>query len=168
MRSCDPLSHGGVEHVRRHHRKHGRGSDRIAVRGCVHQGRRDRSLSRTAKSIGPDLDLFLTVLFIGVLLGIPGQSFRVLGAELIALAVLSSTVLYVLDRRANADTTRPALGRVLDAVAPNAVTSVLLLSSALVLVSGAHAGLYVLIAPVLVALLGGVTSTWLLLIRTTR
>jgi hypothetical protein len=38
----------------------------------------------------------------------------------------------------------------------------------LVLVSGVHAGLYVLVAPVFVALAGGVTSTWLLLIRTTR
>jgi hypothetical protein len=57
---------------------------------------------------------------------------------------------------------------VLDAVAPNAITSVLLLSSAVVLVSGVHAGLYVLAVPVLVALVGGVTSTWLLLIRTTR
>jgi hypothetical protein len=92
----------------------------------------------------------------------------VLGAELIALSVLSATVLYVLDRRADADATGQGLGRLLDAVAPNAVTSALLLSSALLLVSGVHAGLYVLVTPVLVALLGGVTSTWLLLIRTTR
>ncbi len=35
------------------------------------------------------------------------------------------------------------VARVLDAVAPNIVTSVLLLAAALVLVSGLHAGLYV-------------------------
>jgi hypothetical protein len=50
------------------------------------------------------------------------------------------------------------VGRVLDAVAPNAVTSVLLLSASLVLVHSGRAGLYVLIAPVLVALTGGVIN----------
>jgi hypothetical protein len=120
--------------------------------------------NRSAQTLG----LFLTVLFIGALLAIPGQSLRVLGAELIALALLSATVLYVLDRRASGDGPGQALGRLLDEVAPNAITSVLLLASALVLVSGVHAGLYVLVAPVLVALAGGVTSTWLLLIKTTR
>jgi hypothetical protein len=120
--------------------------------------------NRAAQTLG----LFVTVLFIGSLLAIPGQTYRVLGAELIALAVLSGSVLLVLDRRASTDTTRQPLGRQLDEVAPNTVTSVLLLASALVLVSGVHAGLYVLVAPVLVALVGGVTSAWLLLIRTTQ
>jgi hypothetical protein len=120
--------------------------------------------NRSAQTLG----LFVTVLFIGVLLAIPGQSLRVLGAELIALAVFTGTVLDVLDRRAKTGATGQEVGRLLNVVAPNTVTSVLLLSSALVLVSGVHAGLYVLVAPALVALLGGVTSTWLLLIRTTR
>jgi hypothetical protein len=114
------------------------------------------------------LGLFVTVLFTGSLLAIPGQTYRVLGAELIALAVLSGIVLLVLDRRASRDTKRQPLGRLLDAVAPNTVTSLLLLASALVLVSGFGAGLYVLVAPVLVALIGGVTGAWLLLIRTTQ
>jgi hypothetical protein len=48
------------------------------------------------------------------------------------------------------------------------VTSVLLLASAIVLLSDRSAGLYVLIAPVFAALVGGVTSAWLLLVRTTR
>jgi hypothetical protein len=34
-----------------------------------------------------------------------------------------------------------------------------------VLAAGAHAGLYVLVAPVLAALTGGVASAWLLLTR---
>jgi hypothetical protein len=44
-------------------------------------------------------------------------------------------------------------------LAPNLIISVL------VLVSGVHAGLYVLVAPMLIALAGGVTSAWLLLTR---
>lgn len=88
--------------------------------------------------------------------------------DAIASALLSGTVLYVLDRRAKVDATGHGLGHVLDAVAPNALTSVLLLSSALILVSGVHSGLCVPVAPAAVALLGGVTSTWLLRIRTTR
>jgi hypothetical protein len=54
---------------------------------------------------------------------------------------------------------------ILDAVAPNAVTSILLLIAGVLLVLGAHAGLDVLVLPVFVALAGGVTSAWLLLTK---
>jgi hypothetical protein len=43
--------------------------------------------------------------------------------------------------------------------------SLLLLSAALVLVGGVHAGLYLLVAPILVALTGSVASAWLLLTK---
>jgi hypothetical protein len=120
--------------------------------------------NRAAQALG----LFVTVLFVALLLAVPGQSFRLLGAELIALALVTSAVLYILDRRARSAGSSQPVGRLLEVVAPNSVTSVLLLSSAIVLVCGEHAGLYVLIAPVFVALAGGVTSAWLLLVRTTR
>jgi hypothetical protein len=120
--------------------------------------------NRAAQTLG----LFVTVLSIGVLLAIPGQPYRVLGAELIALAVLSGGVLYALDRRASVDTSSQPVGRLLEVVTPNTITSLLLLASGLVLVNDVHAGLYVLVAPILVALIGGVTSAWLLLIRTTQ
>jgi hypothetical protein len=57
---------------------------------------------------------------------------------------------------------------VLEAVAPNAVTALLLLAVGIVLVAGVPAGLYVLVAPVLVAFVGGVASTWLLLTKITE
>jgi hypothetical protein len=40
-----------------------------------------------------------------------------------------------------------------------------MLAAALLLVSGVHAGLYVLVAPMLIAIVGGVTSAWLLLTK---
>jgi hypothetical protein len=121
-------------------------------------------LNRAAQSLG----LFVTVLFIALLLAVPGQPLRALGGELIGLAVVTGVVLYVLDRRARSGGSSEPLGRLLDVVAPNSLTSLLLLSSAIVMVSGVHAGLYVLVAPVVFALAGGVTSAWLLLVRTSR
>jgi len=116
------------------------------------------------------LALFVTVLFITILLAIPGQSYRVLGAELVALAVITAVGQLMLNRRAAIDP-RPrdagahTLASILDAVAPNAVTSALLLVAALLLVFDVHAGLDVLVLPVLTALAGGVTSAWLLLTK---
>lgn len=57
------------------------------------------------------------------------------------------------------------LASILDAVAPNAITSVLLLVAGVLLVFGLHAGLDVLVVPVLAALVGGVVSAWLLLTK---
>jgi hypothetical protein len=48
------------------------------------------------------------------------------------------------------------------------VTSLLLLAAGIVLVLGVPAGLYVLVGPVFVALVGGVTSAWLLLTKITE
>lgn len=53
----------------------------------------------------------------------------------------------------------------IDVIAPNAVTSVLVLVSGVVIAAGVHAGLYVLVVPVVAALAGGVTSAWVLLSR---
>jgi hypothetical protein len=44
----------------------------------------------------------------------------------------------------------------------------LLLAAGIVLVLGVHAGLYVLVAPVFVALAGGLTSAWLFLTKITE
>jgi hypothetical protein len=113
------------------------------------------------------LSLFGTVLFVAILIALPGQVYRVLGAELILLAVIAGAGLYLLDRRAKAQSGNQEIGRLLDAVAPNVVTSSLLGAAGIVLILGVHAGLYVLVAPVLVAFAGGVASTWLLLTKIT-
>lgn len=116
------------------------------------------------------LALFATVLFIAILLSIPDQSIRVLGVEFVALAVVIGGGMLILDRRARVGPTTPDptardVASILDAVAPNALTSILLLIAGLLLVFGLHAGLDVLVLPVIVALAGGVTSAWLLLTK---
>jgi hypothetical protein len=114
------------------------------------------------------LTLFGTVLIVSVLLAIPGQAYRTLGAELVVLAVLTGTGLYILDRRAKGAKSNQAIAPILDAVSPNTITSALLLAAGIVLVLGERAGLYVLVAPVLAAFAGGIASTWLFLIKITE
>jgi hypothetical protein len=116
------------------------------------------------------LALFVTVLFITILLSIPDQSYRLLGAELLALAVIAGGAMLALDRRARVDPISPgasahAVALILDAVAPNALTAMLLVIAGLLVFFGVHAGLDVLVLPVLVALGGGVVSAWLLLTK---
>jgi hypothetical protein len=114
------------------------------------------------------LSLFGTVLIIAVLMAIPGQGYRALGIELLVLAVIAGAGLSVLERRAKTSRSNQAIAPVLEAITPNTVTSVLLLAAGIVLVLGARAGLYVLVAPVLAALVGGVASTWLFLTKNTQ
>ena len=102
------------------------------------------------------------------MIAIPGQAYRTLGAELVVLAAITGTGLYILDQRAKGDRSNQAIAPVLEAVAPNAVTSLLLLAAGIVLVLGVPAGLYVLVGPVLVALVGGIASTWLFLTKITE
>ena len=111
------------------------------------------------------LILFGTVLVIAILMAIPGQGYHTLGAELLALGVITGAGLSVLDRRAKASRSDQAIAQVLEAVTPNLVTSVLLLASGIILALGLGAGLYVLVAPVLTALVGGAASAWLLLTK---
>ena len=112
--------------------------------------------------------LFGTVLVVAVLMAIPGQGYRTLGAELLAAGVATGAGLFLLDRRAKASRSDQAIAQVLEAVTPNMVTSVLLLAAAVVLLLGLGAGLYVLVAPVLTALVGGVTSAWVFLTKITE
>ena len=114
--------------------------------------------------------LFVTALVIALFLSIPDQSERVLGIELAALAVITGASHLILGRRAIADESERdnsahRVASILDAAAPNAITSILLPVAAVLLVSGLHAGLDVLVVPVLTALVGGVLTAWLLLIK---
>ncbi len=114
------------------------------------------------------LSLFGMVLIISVLIAIPGQAYRTLGVEVVALAVIAGTGLAVLDRRAKGDRSNQAIAPVLELVTPTTITSLLLLAAGTVLVLGVHAGLYVLVGPIFVALVGGVTSAWLFLTKITE
>jgi hypothetical protein len=115
------------------------------------------------------LVLFATVLFVALLLTIPGQGRRELGGEMLALALCTAALLVLLDRRAERGgegrgPVRTA-ARMLDAVAPNTVTAALLACCSVLLLFGLQAGLDLLVLPVLVALAGGLVSAWLLLTK---
>jgi hypothetical protein len=114
------------------------------------------------------LSLFGIVLITSVLIAIPRQAYRTLGAELIVLALIAGRGLYILDRRAKGERSDQAIAPVLEAVTPTTITSLLLLAAGAVLVLGVPAGLYVLVGPILVAFVGGVTSAWLLLTKITE
>lgn len=112
--------------------------------------------------------LFATALFVSIALAIPDQDHGALGAEVIALGVIAGAGMIALDRRARAaaDEGGPqSIGHVLDVVLPNGLTSVLLLISGILIAAGLHAGLDVLVLPIVAALAGGVASAWLLLTR---
>lgn len=114
------------------------------------------------------LSLFLIVLLTAIVLSIPGQARGALGGELIALAVILGAVLLALDKRARSaapTTSTHWVSHTLEVIAPNAVTAALLFVSGLLVALGVHAGLYVLVVPVIAALAGGVASAWLLLTK---
>jgi hypothetical protein len=64
------------------------------------------------------LSLFMTVLLVALLLGIPGQHDWELGAELVVLAVVLGVGLFWLDRRATAHRSAHPISRVLDVLSP--------------------------------------------------
>jgi hypothetical protein len=114
------------------------------------------------------LSLFGTVLLTAILIAIPGQATKAFGAELTALAVIAGAGLLILDRRAKAGASTQAIGKTLEMITPTTIVSTLLLVSGVLLASGVHGGLYVLIVPVPVALTGGVASAWLFLTKITK
>lgn len=109
--------------------------------------------------------LFAIMLMLAVLLAIPGQSRVLFGAEVVVLALLGGAGLQLLDRRAGRIQGQRGIGRVLDVIAPSAITSVLLLVAGVLLLFDLTAGLYVLVAPVIAAFAGGLTSAWLFMTR---
>jgi hypothetical protein len=114
------------------------------------------------------LSLFGTVLIVSLLIAIPRQASPTLGAELVVLAVITGAGLYILGLRAKGDRSNQAIAPVLEAVTPTTVTSLLLLAAGIVLAFGVPAGLYVLVVPVLIALVSGIVSAWLLLTKITE
>jgi hypothetical protein len=119
--------------------------------------------NRAAQTLG----LFVLVLLVGILLSVPGQATRLLGAEFLFVAIFVGVVLSVLDRRAHSATSSKRIAHVLEVISPNTLTSLLLASTGLLLVLAVAEGLYVVVATVIVAMVGGVTSAWLFLIRVT-
>jgi len=121
---------------------------------------RSRSLaSRAAQT----LVLFMTSALIAIVLVVP-QPGAALGAELIAVAIVSEAALFVLDRRGGHDTVN-RVARYIERASPNMVTGVLVGVAGLSFLLKAGGGLYWLLPAVLASLVGGVINAWLFLIR---
>ena len=121
-----------------------------------------RSLSSRAAQT---LVLFLTSVLIAVVLVAPQPS-AALGSELVAVAVVSGTVLLVLDRRAGHSADH-GVARYIERFSPNMITSVLVGVAGLTFLTRTGGGLYWLIPAVVASLLGGVVNAWLFLVRLT-
>jgi hypothetical protein len=111
------------------------------------------------------LSLLGIVLLVAIALSLPDQYRWVVGVEIMVVALVAGVTLRLLDRRANKQRSEQQIARVLDVIAPNIVVCVLVFAAGGLLVFGLVAGLYVLAAAAVIALVGGVVSAWLLLVR---
>ena len=121
---------------------------------------RSRSLASRAVQT---LVLFMTSAIAAIVLVAP-QPGAALGAELVALAAISGTTLFVFDRRAGHDVSN-SVARYIEQASPNAVTSVLFGLAGLTFLVKAGGGLYWMIPAVLASMVGGVINAWLFLVK---
>jgi hypothetical protein len=120
--------------------------------------------SEVANRSAQTMALLLTGLLTSVLLAVPGQSNRELGAELLALGVSAAGVAFVLDRRAGHRDNDP-FARWLHEINPTHATCALLVVAGVVLTLGHGRGLYLLVLALIAVLVGGVVNAWLILVR---
>jgi hypothetical protein len=109
------------------------------------------------------LVLFMTSALAAVVLVAP-QPRDALGGELIALAAVAGTALYVFDRRGGHDESS-RVARYIERASPNAITSGLFGVAGVTFLLSAGGGLYWLIPAALCSLVGGVINAWLFLVR---
>jgi hypothetical protein len=113
------------------------------------------------------LVIFAALLLIALLLAIPEQSQRVLGAEFLLLAVLVATALIWLDRLARqTDSPRP-VARTLQNVNPSTLTAVGIALAGGLMVFDVEWADFALVPVICAAMVGGLTSAWLLLTKLT-
>ena len=115
---------------------------------------------------GQTLVLFILPLIISVVLVIPGTPNRVLGVELVAIAVVSGGAMGMIShgRHPEGDGPEDSLARLLDSVSVNLLTMLLVLVAGCIELAGDD-GLYWLGPAVILALVNGVVNAWLFLTR---
>ena len=111
------------------------------------------------------LVLFVISVLVAVLLVAP-QPAAALGAELLAVAVVSGTCLLILDRRAGHGRNQE-VARDIERFSPNALTTVLVGVAGLTLLVKAGGGLYWLIPAAMASLADGVVNAWRFLVQLT-
>jgi uncharacterized membrane protein len=145
---------------------------------------RDRIVGHEALhgEAGQTLVLFLLALLLSLVLVIPGVSVRTLGVVLVAIALVSGMILWLIGRpgrditgrrdpgrergmvRAEPAGAEDGLARLVDAVSPNLLTAVLITVAGCVQLAGDD-GLYWLAAAIVLSLISGVVNAWLFLTR---
>jgi hypothetical protein len=110
------------------------------------------------------LVVFATLLLVAVVLAVPAQPDRVIGAELVVLAVGAAILLIRLDRLAEGSA-KDALGRILERVNPNVTTALGIALTGVLLLSGVRWAPYTLLPTTCVAIVGGLASAYLLLTK---
>ena len=113
------------------------------------------------------LVIFAALLMIALLLTIPEQSQRVLGAEFLLLAALVTAALIWLDHLARqSDSVRP-IARALESVNPSTLSALGIALAGGLMVFGVNWADFVLVPVICAAMIGGLASAYLLLTKLT-
>ena len=132
----------------------------------IHAGRIAESAELRGRA-AQTLVIFAALLLIALLLAIPLQSQRVLGAEFLLLAELVAAALILLDRLARqSDQPRP-VARTLQNVNPSTLTAAGIALAGGLMVFGVDWADFTLIPVICAAMVGGLASAWLLLTKLT-
>ena len=124
-------------------------------------GRSPELRNRAAQTLA----LFLVPALAGLVFGLPAQPLIAAGIEFAVVAVATAVAFVVLDHRAGMAVRGSGLSRLLDVTAPRTATCVIVAVGAALLIAGLPAGAYVVAFGTVIAIVGGVVSAWLFLIR---
>ena len=120
-------------------------------------------------SAAQTLVLFLTPLTMAAALLAPGQADWVLGAELIAIGLISSWVQLSIGRvKQTLDDDERSLAEIFNRRTPNVTVMLLFVASGAVLAGGSADGLYLLLPAALIAFVSGVVNAWYFLLPPPR
>ena len=154
-------------HLRDARRRFRWGARWPAVRRNINSCRADRRIGRIRGRAAQTLVIFAALLLVGLLRSIPVQQEWVLGIELVALAVFVAIALIALDRLAEqSDSPRP-VARTIQVVNPSTLTAGGVALAGVLMLCGFHWADFVLVPVICAAVIGGLTSAWLLLIKLT-
>jgi hypothetical protein len=112
--------------------------------------------------------IFALALIASMLLAIPGQPVRLLGAEILILGGIYGLGVIAANRKTKEGGPNARLNRLLSYTTPALLSAVLTLVSGAILIAGQVSGLYWLVAAMILALSGGVASAWLFLMGTSH
>ena len=130
----------------------------------IHAGRIAESTSLRRRA-AQTLVVFTMLLLVAVVLAVPSQPYRVIGAELIVLAVGAAILLVLLGRPTGDEAVGNSLSPILKRVNPNVTTALGIALTGVLLLAGVSWAPYTLFPTTCAAIVGGLTSAYLLLTK---